>query len=94
MEELVVELTTQLLVVTVAIWILVAAVYASFAKLEEYIKKELMVIIIAIIVTLVGWATGFFTGHLIALVATSIVAVSVSQELYDKIKYVIGQYQK
>ena len=45
-----------------------------------------MAIVIGIIVTIAGYFTGLFTGNLIVLIATAIVAIFVSQTAYDKIK--------
>lgn len=85
MEELVIEISKEFILISVAIWILVAALY-KLPIPEAVFPKELMAIVIGIIVTIAGYFTGLFTGNLIILISTAIIAVFVSQTAYDKVK--------
>ncbi|MFA5560055.1 MAG: hypothetical protein WDA59_11495 [Methanofastidiosum sp.] len=85
MEEIIFEISQEFILISVAIWILVAALY-KLPISEAVFPKELMAIVIGIIVTIAGYFTGLFTGNLIILISTAIVAVFVSQTAYDKVK--------
>ncbi len=85
MEEIIFEISSEFALISVAIWILVAALY-KLPISEAVFPKELMAIVIGIIVTIAGYFTGLFTGNLIILIATAIVAIFTSQTAYDKVK--------
>ena len=85
MEDLIVNISKEFAIVSVAIWILVSVLY-KLPIPEDKFPKELMAIVIGIIAALVGYFTGLFTGNLIILISTAIVAVFVSQTAYDKVK--------
>lgn len=89
MEEFIVDISKELATISVAIWILVSVLY-KLPIPEAKFPKELMAIIIGVITTVIGWITGFFTGSLIILIPTAIVAVFVAQVAYDKVKVLIG----
>jgi len=93
MEEIIFEISKEFALISVAIWILVAALY-KLPISEAKFPKELMAILIGIIVTIAGYFTGLFTGNLIVLIATAIVAIFVSQTAYDKVKTAIKNIKK
>lgn len=93
MEELLVEISQEFAVVSVAIWILVAALY-KLPIPESKFPKELMAIIIGIITSVAGYFMGLFTGNIIVVIATAIVAVFISQTAYDKVKATINKIKK
>lgn len=89
MEEFIVDISKEIATISIAIWILVSVLY-KLPIPEAKFPKELMAISIGIIVTIIGWATGFFAGSLIILIPTAIIAVFVAQLAYDKVKVLIG----
>lgn len=93
MEELVIDISKQFATVAIAVWILVAALYKLPIN-EAKFPKELMALCIGIVVTIIGYFTNFFTGNLIALISTMVIAVFVAQLTYDKIKVIFTQIKK
>ena len=89
-----IEITKQLGIIAVAIWILVFAIYKIPGMKEEKFPKELMAIIIGILTAVAGALTGFFTGSVFMIVANAIIAIFVSQLTYDKIKAIFPEIKK
>ena len=89
--ELGIEVGKQFLIIAFAIWVLVFALY-KIPSLEDKFPKELMAFIIGVIVAIIGRLTGFFEGHIIAVIGSTIVAIFVSQIAYDKVKTIFNQY--
>jgi len=89
MEELIVNIVKEFALVSVAIWILVAALY-KLPIPEAKLPKELMAIIIGIITAIIGFYTGLYEGNLMIVIATAIIAIFVSQTAYDKVKVLIN----
>jgi len=89
MEELVIDIAKEFAIVSVAIWILVSAIYRLPIS-EAKFPKELMAITIGVIVAVIGYFTGLFTGHPIIVVSTAIIAVFFAQLAYDKVKVLIN----
>ena len=92
MEGFVVDIAKEFALISVAIWILVAVLY-KLPIPEVKFPKELMAIIIGIVVAIVGLVTGLYSGHPITIVATAIVSIFVSQEVYDKVKVLINKFK-
>ncbi|MBA7479133.1 hypothetical protein ES707_14564 [subsurface metagenome] len=89
MEDLIINVAKEFALVSVAIWILVFALY-KLPISESKFPKELMAITVGIIVAIVGLLTGLYTGHPITIIATAIVSIFVSQTAYDKVKLLIN----
>ena len=89
MEELIVNIVKEFVLVSVAIWILVAALY-KLPIPEAKLPKELMAIIIGIITAIIGFYTGLYEGNLMIVIATAVIAIFVSQTAYDKVKVLIN----
>ena len=89
MEELIVNIVKEFALVSVAIWILVAALY-KLPIPEAKLPKELMAIIIGIITAIIGFYTGLYEGNLMIVIATAVIAIFVSQTAYDKVKVLIN----
>ena len=89
MEDLIINVAKEFALVSVAIWILVFALY-KLPISEAKFPKELMAITIGIIVAVVGLLTGLYTGHPVTIIATAIVSIFVSQTAYDKVKLLIN----
>jgi len=89
MEEFIVNIVKEFALVSVAIWILVVALY-KLPIPEAKLPKELMAIIIGIITAIIGFYTGLYEGNLMIVIATAVIAIFVSQTAYDKVKVLIN----
>ena len=93
MEELIIDISQEFALVSVAIWILVSILY-KLPIPETKFPKELMAIVIGVAVTIAGYFTGLFSGNIIILIATAIIAIFVSQTAYDKVKVIVNNIKK
>jgi len=89
MEELIINIGKEFALVSIAIWILIAALY-KLPIPEAKFPKELMALVIGIVVAIVGRLTNFYTGHPITVIATAVIAIFVAQVAYDKVKVLIN----